>query len=214
MSSEKINIHIVGDGVFGTFLKEIFGPYVHYTEDAEHIFMAVPFDAYEDVAKKYAGKHLINVCSVQEEPNRICQQYSRLVTGIHPMFGPRSPKTGRSAAVTNWCQHTDEIIELFKKIEAEVVSELPDGRLLTGKLHDQIMAESHALTVHLYRFMKPVIEKSDWIPETFLPASYKKLREFLGQFGDMPDGTIRSIEANPYFENPFQGINNSDKSFP
>jgi hypothetical protein len=214
MTKEKISIHIVGDGVFGTFLKKIFAPHVDFDEEADHVFMAVPFDAYEDVARKYAGKHLINVCSIQEEPNRICQQYSRLVTGIHPMFGPRSPETGRSAAVTNWCQHSDAIVDLFAKVQATVVSELPDGRLLTGKLHDQIMAESHAVTVHLHRFMKPVIEKADWIPETFLPASYKKLREFLAQFGDMPDGTIRSIEANPYFENPFKLISNSDKLSP
>lgn len=209
MSQNKLNIHIVGKGVFGTFLKEIFAPYVDYDEEAEHIILAVPFDAYEDVAPKYAGKHLINVCSIQEQTNRICQQYSRFVTGIHPMFGPRSPQNGRSAAVTNWCQHTELITDLFAKVGADVVSELPDGRFLTGQLHDQIMAESHALTVHLYRFMKPVIEKSNWIPETFLPASYKKLREFLGQFGDMPNGTIRSIEANPYFENPFGAIDNS-----
>jgi prephenate dehydrogenase len=214
MTEQKLKIHIVGNGVFGTFLKEIFTPYVEFSEKAEHVFMAVPFDAYEVVAKKYANKHLINVCSIQEEPNRICQQYSKIVTGIHPMFGPRSPDTGRSAAVTQWCQHTDQIISLFGKVNAMAVSELPDGRLLTGKLHDQIMAESHAVTVHLHRFMQPVIEKSNWIPDTFLPASYKKLREFLAQFGDMPDGTIRSIEANPYFVNPFKVLNKSNDIIP
>lgn len=204
MSEQKISIHIVGEGVFGTFLTNALAPYVNFNPQSDHVFLAVPFNAYEDVAKEYAGKHLINVCSIQEASNQICQRYSKNVTGIHPMFGPRSPETGRSAAVTLWGADSKIIADLFEKIGATVVSELPDGRLLTGQIHDQIMAESHALTVHLYRFMKPVIEKSNWIPDAFLPASYKKLREFLAQFGDMPEGTIQSIEANPYFKNPFK----------
>ena len=36
MIEEKIKIHIVGDGVFGSFLKKIFAPYVEFSETAEH----------------------------------------------------------------------------------------------------------------------------------------------------------------------------------
>ena len=60
-----MQITIIGDGEFGTFLKEKLSPYFNIVPDADIVILAVPLSAYDEVCSANAGKHLVNVCSVQ-----------------------------------------------------------------------------------------------------------------------------------------------------
>ena len=195
------SVHIVGNGLFGTFLGGLFQQYgIEQDTNSDHVILAVPFDAYEEVSAQYKGKHLINVCSVQELSNNICIQNSDRVTGIHPMFGPRSPKEGRSVLLTHVCKDSEIILDVFRACECEIIKELPDGRAIDGMLHDQMMALTHGATVILADQLKPVVENANWIPENCLPASFKQVRNVVNQLGDMSEGTASSIKANRYLE--------------
>jgi len=107
-----MKVKIIGNGVFGIFLKEIFAPFVDFSDEAEHVFLAVPIDAYSEVAAENKGKHLINICSVQHASNNICLEYSENVTGLHPLFGPRSPKDNRVSVLTHSCEMSSQIESL------------------------------------------------------------------------------------------------------
>ncbi len=193
-----MKLTIIGRGTFGTFLSNLFAPYAEIVEDSENVILAVPYDAYEDVANTHAGKHLINVCSVQREPNKICLKYSDRVTGIHPMFGPRSPRTNRTAVLTHECADTKEILELFEKVGTEVYANLPDGTHIDGDLHDKMMAATHLAGLQAAEQLKEVVEKAEWVPEKFVPTSFRRIRDFVDQCGDFSPGTLSSMKANPY----------------
>jgi len=193
-----MQIKIIGDGIFGRFLTEIFMPFVEFSDQAEHVFLAVPLTAYTEVAPRYPGKHLINVCSVQRDANNICQEYSKQVTGIHPLFGPRSPKDNWTAVLTRSCSETHLIRELFDKVGAEVCDALPDGRLIDGELHDRMMAVTHLAGLRQLEKLKQIVDESAWVPKKFIPASFRRLQNFVEQSGDFSPGTLSSIQANPY----------------
>lgn len=197
----SLEISIIGQGLFGNFLrKEFEAQGVSVVEDAGLIILAVPISAYEEVAQQYEGKHLVNVCSVQELSNNICVQYSGKVTGIHPMFGPRSPKENRTSVVTHTCGESEEVLNLFRSISSEIVTHLDDGRVIDGTLHDQMMALTHGATVQMAGKLKPIVEAADWIPQNCLPASFKRMKDVIDQLGDMSLGTLESIKSNPYLE--------------
>ena len=196
---KNISVNIIGKGLFGTFLKDLFEEIgVSQDLESEHVILAVPLSAYPEVAEQYKDKHLINVCSVQEGSNNICVQYSKSVTGIHPMFGPQSPKEGRTVVITRTCKDSDTIINLFKKCGCGVVEKLPDGRVIDGKIHDQMMAVTHGTSVKMADSLKPLVQKADWVPENCQPASFKRLKEAVEQLQDMSPGTAESIAANKY----------------
>ena len=195
-----MKIRIVGDGVFGQFLSEIFSPHAEICDDANNLFLAVPGDAYEEVASNYADMHLINVCSVQQETNQACLGYSKEVTGIHPLFGPRSPVENRVALVTQRCEKSIPVIELFEQIGAEVFDSLPDGQVINGELHDRMMAATHLAGLRQLAQLKGIVEKSAWVPEKFIPTSFLRLRNFVEQSGDFSPGTLSSIKSNPFAE--------------
>ena len=195
-----MKIRIVGDGVFGQFLNEIFSPHTEICDDAHNLFLAIPGDAYEEVARQNAGMHLINVCSVQQETNRSCLRYSEYVTGIHPLFGPRSPAENRVALLTQRCEKSAAVIELFEKVGAEVFASLPDGKAIDGELHDRMMAATHLAGLRQLAQLKEIVEKSAWVPEKFIPTSFLRLRNFVEQSGDFSPGTLKSIESNPFSE--------------
>lgn len=195
-----MKIRIVGDGVFGQFLNKIFSPHAEICDDAQHLFLAVPGDAYDEIASNHAGKHLINVCSVQQETNRTCLGHSEDVTGIHPLFGPRSPVENRVALVTQRCEKSATIIELFEKVGVEVFDSLPDGQVIDGELHDRMMAATHLAGLRQLAELKGIVEKSAWVPEQFIPTSFLRLRNFVEQSGDFSPGTLSSIKSNPYAE--------------
>lgn len=195
-----MKIKIIGDGVFGHFLKELFDPFVELSDNAEHVFLAVPVDAYAEVAAANKGTHLVNVCSVQHTSNTICVQYSDFVTGIHPLFGPRSPKENRVALLTKRSEKSAEVIQLFEKIGSEVCDKLPDGEIITGELHDRMMAATHLAGLRQLESLKSIVEKASWVPKKFIPTSFQRLQSFVEQSGDFSPGTLSSIESNPFAE--------------
>lgn len=190
-------IQIEGNGVFGSFLKTILSPHCDIVNTADIVILAVPFSAYEDVASKYKNKLLVNVCSVQEETNRICLKYSDQVLGIHPMFGPRSPEDGRTSIVTLDTVYQNPVLELFSKISA-IITHYPDGRFITGKLHDEMMAKTHLQVIKISDMISKIVYDARDIPDDFLPTSFKRLKSMADQFLDMPPGTKESILANKY----------------
>ena len=194
-----MKLHIVGNGYYGKFLREILSPYANFAENAETIILAVPFSAYKEVAEKFRGKHLVNICSVQEKTNAICQKYSKNVTGFHPLFGPKSSEKNRRGILTLECPKSREILDLFQKIGTKIIRKI-NGKKIDGKLHDQMMAQSHATVIALNRFISEKVRLADWIPEEILPPSFIALREFSRQYMDMSAGTVSSIMANPYIE--------------
>ena len=190
-----MDIHIVGDGVFGTFLRKELSPYVAFNESADIVILAVPASAYEEIAAQFSGKHLINVCSVQMDTTVKCCMHSNRVTSIHPMFGPRSPVEGRTAILTWACNESQSIIELFSNI-CKIVKEL-NGESIDPPLHDRIMAVTHLQVVLLSDKITEMVKQVDWIPDELLPTSFKRLKALSEQFLDMPAGTKESILANP-----------------
>lgn len=195
-----MKIKIIGDGVFGQFLKEIFTPFVEFSDEAEHVFLAVPIEAYAEVAAVNKNKHLINVCSVQHASNNICLEFSKQVTGIHPLFGPRSPKDSRVSVLTLACEKSIEIVQLFEQLGSEVCDKLPTGETIDGELHDRMMAATHLAGLRQLENLKAIVEKSSWVPKKFIPTSFQRLQNFVEQSGDFSPGTLSSIESNPFAE--------------
>lgn len=193
-----LQLNIIGDGVFGNFLREIFAPHVEFSEIAENVVLAVPIGAYDEVAKEYVDKHLINVCSVQHEPNQICLQYSDKVTGIHPLFGPQSPKTNWTAVLTQRCDESQAIVDLFEKLGTDICEQLPDGSMIDGELHDRMMAVTHLAGMQQLENLRKIVERSAWVPENLVPASFRRIQNFVEQCGDFSPGTMSSIESNPF----------------
>lgn len=191
----KPKIHIVGDGVFGTFLKELLQPYVDFSTEADNIILAVPSSAYEEVAEKYSGKHLINVCSVQEKTNDTCSRHSCFVTGFHPLFGKNSPEHGRTCIVTRTCAYTAEIIELFEKINCQMVYSF-NGEKINGEIHDRLMRKVHLPVLEFGEWALTIVEQAKDIPDNLMPPSFKKLRDFAYQIKDIGEGTKESIKSN------------------
>ena len=195
-----MKVAVIGDGVFGTFLKEEIirvwpNKLVHELE-ADTLILAVPSSAYDVVAQRFQGKHLVNVCSVQAKTNWVCSTWSKDVTGIHPLFGPRSGLQGRSAIVTKECSKSEDIIKLFQCMEAKVLR-LTDGE---GWHHDDVMSKTHVPVVMLQEKIKVIMEEAEGINIEYLPTSFKRLIEFSLTFGDMPEGTLSSILDNPMID--------------
>lgn len=195
-------------GNFGFFLRDEFSQHGHdiilehkFTnkDDYDIVILAVPLDAYEECAKKHAGKTLINVCSVQEESTEICNKYSKNVISIHPMFGKRSPKEGRTCVLTyaSNMKMLKLAYDLFTDICDNVIS-LMDGKEITPAMHDEMMALTHVKVIELSDKILEVVMNAKHIPNEILPTSFKRLRDMAVQFLDMPEGTKSSIMANKY----------------
>lgn len=192
-----MNVKIVGDGVFGRFLTCELSPFCNIVDDADIVILAVPFDAYEQVASNHANKHLINVCSIQQPTNDICLAYSDRVTGIHPLFGPNSGVFDRTCLLTLETVDSEPIIKLFGYICSNILREFNE-KPLTGEIHDVIMSITHKPMIELRETISEIIKTADKIPDEYVPTSFKTLRSFYEQFGDVSDGTKDSILANRY----------------
>ena len=192
-----MKLGIIGSGVFGPFLMREIGKVapevLTFIGECDTVILAVPSINYEEVAKNFKGKHLINICSVQAKTNWVCSKYSSAVTGIHPLFGPRSGQSERTAIITKKCDYTPAVVELFKKLNTTSL-ELLGGE---GWEHDEVMAKTHVPVVHLQKQIKDIMEQAEDIPTEFQPTSFKRLVEFSKTFSDMPEGTLSSILDNP-----------------
>lgn len=192
-----MKIAVIGDGVFGTFLRKeivrVAPNILAHEEVADTFILAVPSSAYDEVASNWIGNHLVNVCSIQAKTNWLCSKWSKDVTGIHPLFGPRSGMEGRSALVTRECAKSEEIIQLFQDMGASVLR-LTEG---DGWKHDDIMSKTHIPVVRLQEQIKDIMKTAEGIDEEYMPTSFKRLIEFEKTFGDMPEGTLSSILDNP-----------------
>lgn len=190
-----MKINIVGRGVFGSFLATELAPHAEVAEDADTVLIAVPVSAFDSVAAQYAGRHLVNLCSVQAAPNAACLRHSTRVTGIHPMFGPQSPRTNRTCIVTQRCDETAAVCDLFEKIGAEIVTHR-GADLITGDLHDEMMRKTHLPVLMFGELAALIAEQAADVPDNCLPTSFKRLKALAEQMKDMSPGTVESIRSN------------------
>ncbi len=200
-----MRIHIIGDGSFGTFLKELLPPFFEIDNAAETVILAVPISAYESLAAEHRDKHLINVCSVQRPSREMALKHTDNVTGIHPLFGKRTPADRRNAILTYqlaldspFADAEQEFLDGFAKV-SKIVRTDHNGEAFTPDSHDRLMAKTHVAAVLAAKQMKVFVERADDIPDEFLPNSFRLMRDFVKTLDDMPQGTIESIMANRYF---------------
>lgn len=186
-------LKIVGDGSFGTFLKELLADSFEFTDDAMSVVLAVPFSAYDEMAVKYSSRHTINVCSVQEPTTNLLRKACFNTTSLHPLFGARTPADKRHVIITSRCGTVPEkaFLEAFLK-KCTTVHEM------TPSEHDRIMAKTHLAAVMAAQQMKIYVDRAKDVPDEFVPNSFRLLRNFVKTLEDMPPGTVESILANPY----------------
>lgn len=202
-----MKLQIIGNGSFGSFLKELLNSYFEIVDDAESVILAIPLSAYKDVSSKNKDKHLINVCSVQKPSTDICLKYSNRVTSIHPLFGKRTPVDKRNTIVCRWFVENDTWLSSEYDAEMKFIHEFSkvskmfyklNGKSFTTELHDQLMAKTHVSALMAAQQMKVFIDRVKDIPDELLPNSFRLMKEFVKTLDDMPKGTIESIMANPY----------------
>ena len=197
---------IIGDGVFGTFLKALLQPHFNICDHAESVVLAVPVSAYDELGKKYADRHLINVCSVQKPSTDALLKYTNKVTSIHPLFGPRTPENKRNSILTHTSYVPDDLwyydegemgfLTGFEKVSAIVTMNMWER--FTPESHDILMSKTHLAAVICAEQAKIFIDRAKNIPDEYVPNSFRLLREFVKTMEDMPAGTLESVKANPY----------------
>lgn len=191
-----MDITIIGDGMFGSFLKKELAAHARITDDADVVILAVPVSAFAAVAEQYKGRHLVNVCSVQRRPTEDCLRHSARVTSIHPMFGPNSPVTGRTCILTHECGESAAVADLFAKISSEIVTQDTQGRRITPAMHDDMMRRTHLPVLMFGELAALIAEQARDIPDNCLPTSFKRLKALADQMKDMSPGTVESIRSN------------------
>jgi prephenate dehydrogenase len=204
-----MKIDIIGDGSFGTFLRDLLDPIFEFDQSADSIILAVPISAYDIVASENSEKHLINVCSVQKPSSDIIRKYTRSFTGIHPLFGSRTPSEKRHSIVTHvfaaeegcnpaYAENEKQFLDDFARV-SHLARLDPDGVPFTPDTHDRLMAKTHVAAVLAAKQMKVFVERASDIPDEYIPNSFRLMRDFVQTLDDMPQGTIESIMANPYY---------------
>lgn len=206
-----MKLTIIGDGAFGSFLKELLAPHFELVSNADSIILAVPLAAYDEVATQHENKHLINVCSVQKTSTDICLKHSERVTSIHPLFGRRTPEAFRHSIVSfcssrsiidndTWFSQVNagnEFINIFTKV-SKIYLKWND-KFFTPELHDLLMRKTHVEAILAAKRMKMEVERANDIPDELLPHSFRMMKAFVKTaFDDMPKGTLDSIMANPF----------------
>lgn len=180
-----MKVNVIGDGSFGSLLKVLFR--ISLDENADTVILAVPADAYDEVASNHKGKHLVNVCSRQHKTNQILQRHSDVVTGLHPLWGERTlGNENRTCIVTHYTAHrSGDVLQLFREL----------GCLFSymgGEEHDALMTKTHKPVLTVLEIIGLFLEKNKDTPEELLVPSFKSMRTFYESF-KMPEGTINSI---------------------
>jgi len=208
-----MNITIIGDGSFGTFLKELLKDHATITPWTGHsktIILAVPISAYNPLAAQVTDDtHLINVCSVQKPSTDILLKWTEKVTSIHPLFGRRTPADKRNSILTHsytscddtWLSEDTQEAEFLKLWEKVSTIQKIDtmGLKFTPDSHDALMAKTHLAALMAAKQLKVYTDRVANVPDNLIPQSFRLMREFVKTLEDMPPGTIESIMANPYF---------------
>ena len=200
-----MKVSIMGSGVFGTFLEELFKDvfqFATYNETPDLVILAIPADAYIHAARSLcvrvgAGPHLVNVCSIQSTTTQTLLNHTKAknVTSVHPLFGPRTPVDKRFAILTH---SSGSDLEMEFMVGFCSVAKIT--KRMNPEEHDRLMARTHAPFVHAVQLIKPIVRAADDIPDDEIPNSFRMMRELVKQVDDMPSGTISSILANPYWK--------------
>ena len=207
-----MKIAIVGNGSFGSFLKELISPHFEICDTADSIILAVPLSAYEKIAALNKGKHLINVCSVQNPSTDVLLNYTDKVTSIHPLFGRRTPAEKRNSILTySYNRHSEdndtwwtptinsesEFLKIFGKVSKIIIHE-PTGVEFSPATHDVLMAKTHVSAIMAAKQLKVFVDRVKDVPDEMIPNSFRLMREFVKTLDDMPPGTVESIMSNQY----------------
>ncbi len=203
-----MKICIEGNGSFGSFLRELLSPEFLISDSADSVILAVPLSTYDHYGDKHKGKHLVNVCSVQSPSTDILLKHTPWVTSIHPLFGRRTPSEFRNSILTKSCCNLGngdsckvdeefEFIRGFKKVSS-IFSIDQNGKEFTPESHDILMAKTHLAAVLCAKQSKVLLDRTNDIPDTLIPHSFRLLRNFVKTLEDMPAGTMESILANRY----------------
>lgn len=192
-SKENFPVQIVGDGVFGKFLRELLKDDFHLMPGAETVILAVAAKDYRAAAHEFRDRHLVNVCSVQSLTLLDCFAETPKVTGFHPLFGPRTPSDKRFGIFTHFCGEVAE-----KRFFDRFTTLLKGTQVMTPQEHDRLMAKTHGAFVEAAERLKPYVAAAADVPDHLIPNSFRKLRELVDQLEDMPPGTLESIRANPF----------------
>ena len=203
-----MKLTIIGNGSFGSFLKELLSSHFELTDNAESVILAIPISAYNSWGVQLWDKHLINVCSVQKPSTDILLTSANLITSIHPLFGRRTPEDKRNSILTymgtnndTWDSGLDcqfEFIKTFGKVSKIIYTD-HEGKKFTPESHDILMAKTHLAAVMAAKQLQIYVERAKDIPDELVPNSFRLMRDFVKTLDDMPQGTIESIMANPYF---------------
>jgi prephenate dehydrogenase len=209
-----MKLTIIGDGSFGTFLKELLKDKVTLQPfegglTAESVILAVPISAYSSLAAQLWDKHLINVCSVKKPSTDILLKYTERVTSIHPLFGRRTPTDKRNSILTRlyspcndtWLSedvHIQEFLHLWGTV-SKVFDTDEIGNKFTPESHDILMAKTHLAALMAAKQLKVFTDRVHNVPDHLIPNSFRVMRDFVKTLDDMPAGTIESITANPFF---------------
>lgn len=210
-----MKLTIIGDGAFGTFLKELLKDKVEFQPfegglTAESVILAVPISAYGGLAAQLCDKHLINVCSVQKPSTDILLQHAIRITSIHPLFGGRTPANKRNSILTHSyisCDDTwlsedkteSEFLNLWSTVSTIQTDDVTTGQKFTPESHDALMAKTHLAALMAAKQLKVYTDRVASVPDELIPQSFRLMREFVKTLDDMPAGTVESIMANPYF---------------
>ncbi|HEX6280356.1 MAG TPA: hypothetical protein VFZ49_10140, partial [Pyrinomonadaceae bacterium] len=132
-------------------------------------------------------------------------RYTEAITCIHPLFGSRTPVDGRNTIVTRkmdgsskFAANEKEFLDGFAKVSS-MMYEDHKGVPFTPDSHDRLMARTHVAAVLAAKQMKVFVDRAEDIPDELIPNSFRLMRDFVRTLDDMPQGTIESIMANPYF---------------
>lgn len=197
---KKLELRIEGNGAYGKFLRTLLEPHCNFPVFAHSVILAVPISAYQEIAAKFKGHHLINVCSVQGPSNDICWKYTDKVTCIHTLFGPRTPAEYRNTLITARCNSPEEakFLEAMSKV-SKLHKHDEDGLVFTPESHDRLMAKTHLAAILIAKQAKVIVDRAADVPDHLLPHSFRQMKNLVQTLEDMPQGTLESIMANPNF---------------
>ena len=219
MNNQTIaSVGILGMGSFGSFVASLIPSRISVTAydpdpkkttpgtfeeacTADVVILAVPLSAYSEVLsnlKPFLRPEtlVIDVCSVKERPQALFAEFLPHHANVlltHPLFGPQSAarnSQGHHLIVTKQSgERAKQVIDFCKTTLGLTVS------ILSGKEHDRIMAQVHALTF----FAARVLAKMRLEEMPFETPSYKMITDLAAFDKSHTDELFDTIElGNAY----------------